>query len=200
MSLTLTLVTDRRRLPPGRDLAAVAAEAAAAGLDRVQVREKDLADRALLALVTAVAAALAGRSTELVVNGRPDVASLAGAAGVQLPSEGLSVASVRRAFPRLAVGASCHSEDEARRAEDAGADWIVYGPVLATPGKESRAAGFDALARVAAAVAVPVHAVGGLGPGHAKQVEAAGARGLLAIRAFLDRPVAAAAAAFRAAR
>jgi thiamine-phosphate pyrophosphorylase len=198
--LALTLVTDRRRLPPGRGLAAVAADAAAAGLDRVQLREKDLNDRALLASATAMAAALAGSSTALAVNGRPDVAALAGAAGVQLPSDGLRVASVRRAFPALDVGASCHSIDDARRAEQEGADWIVYGPVLATPGKESRAVGFDALAAVVAAVRVPVHAVGGLGPEHAARVAAAGAAGILAIRAFLDRPVAAAAAAFRGAR
>jgi thiamine-phosphate pyrophosphorylase len=200
VALALTLVTDRRRLAPGRDLAALAAEAAAAGLDRVQLREKDLPDRALLAAAAAMAAAMAGSATSLVVNGRPDVAALAGAAGVQLPAEGLGIASVRRAFPALALGASCHSIEDARRAEDAGADWIVYGPVLATPGKEARAAGFDALAAVAAAVRAPVHAVGGLGPEHAAAVEKAGARGILAIRAFASRPVAAAAAAFRGAR
>ena len=200
MPLALTLVTDCRLLAPGRDLAGLAAEAAAAGVDRVQVREKDLADRALLALVTAVAAALAGGPTGLVVNGRPDVAALAGASGVQLPSEGLGVAAVRHAFPGLAVGASCHSIDGARRAEDAGAHWIVFGPVLATPGKEARAAGFEALAEVAAAVHVPVHAVGGMRPEHAPRVAAAGASGILAIRAFLDAPVSAVVSAFRGAR
>lgn len=197
-ALALTLVTDRRRLS-GRGLPALAAEAADAGIERVQVREKDLDGRALLALVRAVAAVLAGRGTALVVNGRPDLAECAGAFGVQLPADGLSVEGVRRAFPSLAVGASCHAKDEAVRAQDAGADWIVFGPVLSTPGKESRAAGLDALAAVAAAVRIPVHAVGGLRPEHARDVAAAGARGILAIRAFLDAPVAAAAAAFRGA-
>jgi thiamine-phosphate pyrophosphorylase len=200
MALALTLVTDRRRLAPGRSLPALAAEAAAAGLDRVQVREKDLDGGALLALVSAVAAALAGSGTSLVVNGRPDLAERAGALGVQLPADGLSIDGVRRAFPSLAIGASCHSRDDALRAQERGADWIVYGPVMPTPGKESRAAGLDALAAVAAAVRLPVHAVGGLRPEHAKDVAAAGAIGILAIRAFLDAPVAAAAAAFRGAR
>ena len=197
MALALTLVTDRRRLPPGRTLPALAAEAAAAGIERVQVREKDMDGGPLLALVSAVAAALAGSGTALVVNGRPDLAERAGAMGVQLPADGLSVDGVRRAFPSLAIGASCHSRDDALRAQERGADWIVFGPVLSTPGKESRAAGLDALAAVAAAVRLPVHAVGGLRPEHARDVAAAGAAGILAIRAFLETPLAGAAAAFR---
>jgi thiamine-phosphate pyrophosphorylase len=193
----LTLVTDRRLLPAGRDVASLAAEAAAAGVDRVQVREKDLPDRALGVLVAAVAAALAGSATELVVNGRPDLAALHGAPGVQLPEEGLPVAGVRRAFPGLGIGASCHSVDAALRAEDAGASWIVLGPIFASPGKEQRALGLTVLAEAAARVSVPVHAVGGLRPGNAGQAVEAGARGILAIRAFVEQPVAAAVAAFR---
>jgi len=195
--LALTLVTDRRLLPAGRDLASLAAEAAAAGVDRVQVREKDLPDRTLGALVAAVAAALAGSATDLVVNGRPDLAELAGAAGVQLPEDGLPTAGVRRAFPDLAIGASCHSVDAALRAEDAGAAWIVLGPIFASPGKEQRALGLPVLAAAAARVSIPIHAVGGLRPDNARQAAEAGATGILAIRAFVEQPVAAAVAAFR---
>jgi thiamine-phosphate pyrophosphorylase len=194
---TLTLVTDRRLLPAGRDAASLAAEAAAAGIDRVQVREKDLPDRALGVLVAAVAAALAGGVTQLVVNGRPDLAALHGAAGVQLPEEGLPVAGVRWAFPGLAIGASCHSVDAALRAEDAGASWIVLGPIFASPGKEQRALGLTVLAEATSRVSIPVHAVGGLRPGNARQAVEAGARGILAVRAFVEQPVAAAVAAFR---
>ena len=197
MPFALTLVTDRRRLPPGRGIAALAGEAARAGIDRVQVREKDLGDRALRSLLSEVARALAGTGTRLVVNARPDLAELVGAEGVQLPAEGLAVADVRRAFPALAVGASCHSEDDVARAEGEGAHWAVLGPIFATPGKEARALGLAPLARAAAAAAIPVHAVGGIGPAEARAVAEAGARGILAIRAFLDEPVAAAASAFR---
>jgi thiamine-phosphate diphosphorylase len=197
VALVLTLVTDRRRLPRGEDLPALAAEAARAGIDRVQVREKGLSDRALLALLRGVARALAGGRAELVVNGRPDLAELAGAAGVQLPAAGLEVADVRRRFPALAVGASCHSADDVARAEDAGAHWAVLGPIFSTPGKESRALGLRALAQAAAAARIPVHAVGGIGPAQARAVAEAGARGILAIRAFVDEPVALAVGAFR---
>jgi thiamine-phosphate pyrophosphorylase len=196
-TLALTLVTDRRSLGPGRDLPSLAAEAARAGVDRVQVREKDLPDGQLGALLSAVAAALAGSATQLIVNGRPDFAILNAAAGVQLPEAGLPVEGVRRAFPKLAIGASCHSDDAARRAEDAGADWIVLGPVFATPGKEERALGLAVLEATAARASIPVHAVGGMRPDNVRQVREAGARGILAIRAFVDQPVAAAADAFR---
>jgi thiamine-phosphate pyrophosphorylase len=181
-------------------LAALAAAAAAAGVDAVQVREKDLPDRALARLLAEVSAALAGGATRLIVSARPDLATLAGAAGVQLPEEGLPPAAVRRAFPALAIGASCHSADAAVRAADAGADWIVLGPVFPTPGKEARTLGLAVLADVAARVAVPVHAIGGITPGNLGRAAEAGARGILAIRAFVEQPVAAAVAAFRAAR
>ena len=104
---------------------------------------------------------------------------------------------VRKAFPGLDIGASCHSLEAARRAEDAGASWIVLGPVFATPGKEHRALGLPMLEAAAAQTSVPIHAVGGMRPENARQVADAGARGILAIRAFVERPVAAAAAAFR---
>ena len=198
--LALTLVTDRRLLPAGREVASLAAEAAAAGVDSVQVREKDLPDRALVALITAVAAALLGSATRLVVNGRPDLAELSGAAGVQLPEDGLPPSGVRRAFPGLAIGASCHSVDAALRAEDAGASWIVLGPIFATPGKERRALGLPLLAAAVARVSIPIHAVGGLRPENARQAADAGASGILAIRAFVEQPVAAAVAAFRGRR
>ncbi len=199
-AFALTLVTDRARLPPGRGLAALAAEAAAAGLDAVQVREKDMGDRALIALLRAVATELLGSATRLIVNGRPDLATLAGAAGVQLPEEGLPPRAVRRAFPDLAIGASCHSVEGAVRAADEGAHWIVLGPVFATPEKEGRAIGLQAIAEAARRVSVPVHAVGGITAANARQAADAGARGVLAIRAFLDQPVAMAAAAMRGAR
>jgi thiamine-phosphate pyrophosphorylase len=199
-ALALTLVSDRARLRRGRTVASLAADAAAAGVDFVQVREKDLGDRPLGALLAAVAAALAGTATRLVVNARPDLATLAGAWGVQLPEEGLPPRGVRRAFPALAIGASCHSPDAAARAADDGADWIVLGPIFATPGKEERALGAAALAEAAARVSVPVHAVGGITPRNARAAADAGARGILAIRAFLDEPISAAVAAFRSAR
>jgi thiamine-phosphate pyrophosphorylase len=195
--LTLTLITDRRRLA-GRDLADLVREAAGAGVDQVQVREKDLGGRALRALVGEVLAATAGSATRVLVNSRPDVAAAAGAYGVQLPEDGLPVDQVKRAFPDLVLGASRHTVEGARRAEAEGADFVLLGPIFATPGKESRAIGLAPLREATRALGIPVHAVGGIGPDNARQVAEAGARGLAAIRAFLDAPPAQAVRALRA--
>lgn len=196
-ALTLvTLVTDRRRLG-GRDLLALAREAARAGVDRVQVREKDLGGRALRALVGDVVAATEGTTTRVLVNGRPDVAVAAGAHGIQLPEDGLPVSATKRAFPGLEVGASRHSVEGARRAEDEGADFVLLGPIFATPGKEERALGVGPLSEAARRLRIPVHAVGGIDPENARLVREAGAAGLAAIRVFLHGPAAEAVAALR---
>jgi thiamine-phosphate pyrophosphorylase len=171
-----------------RGLVPRAREAAAAGVDWVQVREKDLPDAALLALVREVQSAVAGTATRVLVNARPDVAVAAGAAGVQLPEEGLPVHEVRRAFPALVVGASCHSLAAARQAEEGGADFAVLGPIFATPGKEARSLGEECLADIARRVHIPVYAIGGIEASNAPRAVAAGARGLAAIRLFLDPP------------
>jgi thiamine-phosphate pyrophosphorylase len=179
----VTVVTDRRRAQG--DLPELCRAAALAGADFVQVREKDLEGGALLALVSAVVTAVGGTNTRVIVNGRPDVALAAGAAGVQLPEDGLRVEDVKRAFPELMVGASRHDADGARRAALEGADFVLLGPVLETPGKESRALGLEALAAAARTAGVPVHAIGGMHRGVAAAAVRAGAAGVAAIRPFL---------------
>jgi thiamine-phosphate pyrophosphorylase len=196
--VTITLITDRRRLG-GRDLAELVHEAALAGVDRVQVREKDLDGGRLRALVGAVLASTAGTAADVLVNGRPDVAVAAGAAGVQLPEAGLPVGEVKRAWPALVVGASRHSVEGARRAEAEGADFVLLGPIFATPAKEERALGLGPLAEAARALRIPVHAVGGIESGNARRVVEAGARGIAAIRAFVGGPTAKAVRDLRAA-
>jgi thiamine-phosphate diphosphorylase len=187
--VTITLITDRRSRM-GVDVVGLARAAAAAGVDRVQVREKDLGGRDLRALVGEVLAATVGTATRVLVNGRPDVAAAAGALGVQLPEEGLPVSEVKRAFPGLVVGASRHSVEGARRAEAEGADFVLLGPIFTAPGKETRALGLGPLREAVRSLGIPVHAVGGICPGNTRQVVDAGARGLAAIRAFLDTPTA----------
>jgi thiamine-phosphate pyrophosphorylase len=181
------LVSDRAR-SGGRAWAERARDAAVAGIDWIQVREKDLGARALLALAAQAQEAVAGTATRVLVNGRPDVALACGAAGVQLPERGLPVREVRRAFPALVIGASCHSLAAAQRAEEGGADFVVLGPVFATPGKEVSVLGPGRLAEVARALRVPVYAIGGVDLASAARARAAGASGLAAIRLFLDPP------------
>ncbi len=188
--VVLTLVSDRRRAGT-LGLPKLAEAAARAGIDLIQVREKDLEDCALRTLVAAVLAATEGTAARVLVNGRVDVAVSAGASGVQLPEDGLPVADVKRSFPDLVIGASRHSVDGVKRAEAEGADFVLFGPVWSTPGKEARAVGLGALARAASQVHIPVHAIGGVEPGNARAAVEAGAAGIAAIRPFATAPASA---------
>jgi thiamine-phosphate diphosphorylase len=191
--VVLTLVTPGR----GGDLAGLAREAQDAGIDHFQIREKQLHDHALLEQVGGVVGSVAGGPMKVIVNGRPDVATLGGADGVQLPEAGLPVGTVRATFPRLLVGASRHSAQAAARAEEEGAHWVCLGPIFATPGKEERVLGPAVLREVSRALRVPVFAIGGIDGASAPTALAAGARGLMAIRFFGERPLARAVAALR---
>jgi thiamine-phosphate pyrophosphorylase len=124
----------------------------------------------------------------VAVNSRPDVARAAGAQGVHLPERGLPARDVREAFPGLTVGVSCHGLECARRAEDAGAHYVLLGPVFATAGKD-RPLGLAPLEAAARALCVPVFAIGGITPANVASVWAAGAAGVAAIGAFVGTPL-----------
>jgi thiamine-phosphate pyrophosphorylase len=186
--LSLTLVTDRSQAR-GRELTAVVAECLAAGLPAVQVREKDLGAADLAALCRPLRALTRDHGAHLVVNDRVDVALAVAADGVQRTHASLPVDDIRRiAGDRLAIGASVHSLDDALDAEARGADWIVFGPVYDTPSKRRWGApqGLERLAKVTAAVRIPVVAIGGITPERVAAVRAAGAAGVAVIAAILD--------------
>jgi thiamine-phosphate pyrophosphorylase len=192
----LCYVTDRRSIkarPPASALAGLianCARVAALGVDWIQVREKDLAGGALLELASEIQRR-AGR-TRVLVNDRLDVALAAGAGGVHLGSQGLPVAAVREFARRLPagflIGKSCHSLGEARAAESAGAHYIFFGPVFATPSKLAYGPpqGIEHLNSVCAALTIPVFAIGGIAPENAAECVAAGASGIAAIRCFQE--------------
>lgn len=173
---------------------------AAAGVDGVQLREKALDDRELLALARTARALLAPPAA-LLVNGRLDVALAAGADGVHLPADGLPAAALLAWAARLGrrplVGRSTHTPAEVAAARDEGVDYVVFGPVFATPGK-GPPVGTEALA-AAARLGVPVLALGGVEPERVGEAIAAGAHGVAAIRAFRTPKGAAAMAAALAA-
>src|SRR5215213_1519112 len=113
----LLAISDRRSLGDG-DLSGWLHRLAAAGVDAVQIREKDLDDRAVWE-ITRAARAILPSTTRLLVNGRADIAVAAGADGVHLPSDGVPPAALRRRFgPGLLLGVSTHSVDEVERARD----------------------------------------------------------------------------------
>ena len=185
--LRLTLVTDRTQTR-GRELVSVVGDSLAAGLPAVQVREKDLGAAELAFLCRRIRGLTRDTRALLIVNDRVDVALAVGADGVQRTSTSLTVEDIRAiADKRLRVGASVHSLPDALEAELEGADWLVFGPVYDTPSKRMYGPpqGLDKLARVAAAVRLPVVAIGGITPARVRDVRAAGARGVAVVSSIL---------------
>ncbi len=154
----------------------------AAGIGAVQIREKDLDDRDLYEL-TRLARAVLPPPVRLLVNGRLDVALAAGAGGAHLPADGVPVAALRARFGKgVVIGRSTHTLREVERARDEGADYVTFGPVWPTPGKGAPV-GAAELSR-AAALGVPVYALGGVTLERFEEAAAAGATGVAAIRLF----------------
>jgi thiamine-phosphate pyrophosphorylase len=122
----------------------------------------------------------------LIVNDHADIAVMAGAAGVHVGPEDLSVEAVRRSVgDRLIVGASAQTPEEARAAVAAGASYIGSGPAFPTATKTSKdVIGPRGVAAVAAAVTVPVFAIGGITAQRVPEVRAAGLERVCAISAL----------------
>ena len=169
-------VTDRR----GADVIACARRAIGDGIEYIQIREKDLTTLELFDLTCRIRDLATGTATRVLVNGRLDVSLATQIDGVHLPSKGLPPQRVR---PLVSVlGMSTHSLEEVMAAEEAGADFVVFGPVFDTPGKEP--VGLDVLHGVVSAVRIPVLAIGGVNPSTISRIIDAGAAGFAAIRMF----------------
>jgi thiamine-phosphate pyrophosphorylase len=192
--VTLCLVTDRRRLVPPdapepvaiRCLLTALHHAIEAGVDLIQVRERDLEARVLAGLVREIVAAAQGTATRVVVNDRLDVAMACGADGVHLRRTSIGVASVRQiAPPPFIVGRSVHSRDDV--AALAGADYAIAGTVFRSASKpdEHRLLGLEGLRELAATAPCPVLAIGGVTVARVDEIAASGAAGVAAIGLFM---------------
>ena len=187
--MMLHLLTDRRRLSPGTDDAVATAclleqagYAVAAGLDVIQVRERDLEGRQLTQLTARLVALTRGSRTRVVVNDRLDIALAAGADGVHLRGDSFDAARLRPCVPvGFLVGRSVHSPADARTAGPV--DYLIAGTVWATSSKADGhpLLGPEGLAEVVAASAAPVLAIGGVQQDRAGRVAIAGAAGVAAI-------------------
>ena len=191
-------VTDRQMLPSGssENIFEKIRNATMANADFIQIREKRLSTGELLNL-TREAVRIAkqeGGSPRVIVNDRLDVALAAGASGVHLGRESLAADTVigwclaGNAPPNFLVGVSCHSLQEARVAEKAGASYAFFGPIFDTPSKRrfGPSQGLALLADICRAVKIQVIAIGGVNESNAADCLKAGASGIAAIRLFQE--------------
>ena len=194
------LVTDRRRLRPeartlAGELAALEAwidAAVEAGLDAVQIRERDLPVRALTDVAIACCRRAAGQATRILINDRIDVALASGAHGVHLRADGPPASRVRtagwQATGENLIGRSVHTLDEVAAGQDA--DYLIFGPVFPTRSKPagSPTAGLEGLRAAVTASRVPVLAIGGIDGTNARACLDAGAAGIAAIGLWMPGP------------
>ncbi len=211
----LCYITDRKQFPGSegekrRALLGRVREASAAGIEYIQLREKDLSARQLedLARESLKAVRDHGADTRLLINSRIDVALAVGADGVHLTATDISPSDARAIWASSiaenkspsswVISVSCHSLAEVRLAESHGADFVVLAPIFEKPGTSAPPLGLEALRhatrhgepfdrRVEAGDqrgSVPVFALGGVTPANAIACVCAGASGIAGIRIF----------------
>ena len=171
----------------------VIAEAARAGCQLIQIREKDMSAKSLGAFTRAAIERARPHGARVLLNDRLDVAMAAGADGVHLrassiPAREVRAAAAQRGLGDFLIGVSTHSIAEARLAEEGGADFIVCGPVYDTPSKRAFGPplGLDVFAEICGAVKIPTLALGGVNLSNYHEPLRRGAAGVAAIGLFVD--------------
>ncbi|HKW16229.1 MAG TPA: thiamine phosphate synthase [Terriglobales bacterium] len=200
--MLLYYITDRSQFPGNEAerrarLLQKISEAARAGIDYIQLREKDLVARELESLAREAVKIVrnAGSGTRLLVNSRTDIALAVGADGVHLQSTDVSPADVKNiwreangpAQPIIAV--SCHDEDAIVTAQNATANFVVFGPIFEKKGGSGTTGSLDDLRNVSRHK-IPILALGGITLENAASCIAAGASGIAAIRLFQENEIA----------
>lgn len=181
----LYLITDRKQTRiPLPDAVRLALKG---GVRVIQLREKDLPIRELLALARELRNITGEFGSKLFINDRVDVAVAVEADGVHLGHQSMPPEAVRKIVGRkMLVGVSTHTIEDARAAESGGADFITFGPVFPTPSKMKYGApvGTDAIVELKNNVHVPVFGLGGIKTENIREVLKTGADGVAMISAI----------------
>jgi len=161
--------------------------ALSAGLSLLQLREPSMPPAEFLGIASEVIARCHAHGALVLVNGAPELATTLGADGVHLSSARLLRCQNRPLPEDLLVGASCHNAVELSQATSIDSDFVVLGPVEATPSHPNAIPlGWTKFAALSASTPLPVFALGGMRPQHLSKARQAGAHGLAMIRGFWE--------------
>jgi thiamine-phosphate pyrophosphorylase len=187
LSSRLLVVTDRHQTN-GRPLVPLLQQVLTAAAPIVQLRERDLSARELVKLAHEVQAVTASHRSQLLINDRIDVALALEGVGVHLRSNSLPISVARRLLgAQRLVGVSVHTVEEAMQVESQGADYIILGPIYATPSKQmfGPPLGIHTLEKACRLVRIPIFGIGGVTAVRAHEMRRAGAFGVAVITAIL---------------
>lgn len=187
LSSRLLLVTDRHQTK-GRPLVPLLKRVLSVAAPAIQLRERDLPVRELVALAREVRGLTDSGGSQLLINDRVDIALALDGVGVHLRSNSLPVSVARQLLgaDRL-LGVSVHGVEEAVQAESQGADYVIFGPIYETPSKQAFGPplGLHSLEQVCRLVRIPIIGIGGVTAARVGEMRQAGAFGVAVITAIL---------------
>jgi thiamine-phosphate pyrophosphorylase len=186
----LYAILDAAPAQPTESLVSLASRLAGAGVQLIQIRAKKIPPRQFLEMSRALVAN-ASANVKIITNDRPDIASLANAAGVHVGQEDLPVESARKFCPIPQwVGISTHNLEQLRAANDTSADYIAVGPIYPTATKENPdpVVGLDLIRAARKLTRKPLVAIGGITINSASEVFRAGADSVAIISDLQNAP------------
>ena len=179
-------ITDRTWLKPGESLSDVCRENLEHGVTFLQIREKNLAQEAFLEEARELKDLCAQFHVPFVVNDSVKIAVQSGADGVHVGQSDIKGRNIREMIgPERILGISAGTVEEARKAEQAGADYIGVGAVFGTATKkDARNLSVEKLREISASVSIPVVAIGGINRGNVRELSGSGVDGIAVISAL----------------